>query len=113
MNVTTMGKKKSYSKESDKVKVEQELKETSPIVVRFHKQGCPACQMSQPAWDKFSRGMEPTMYRIVEIEADAIPQNILNRISAYPTYAKDDNKGPSHSVGAILDSDQISKKLKL
>jgi hypothetical protein len=57
--------------------------------------------------------MEPTMYRIVEIEADAIPQNILNRISAYPTYAKDDNKGPSHSVGAILDSDQIHNKLKI
>ena len=108
-----MVKKKSYSKESDKVQVEQELKETSPIVVRFHKQGCPACQMSQPAWDEFSRGMEPTMYRIVEIEENAIPPNILKSISAYPMYAKDDEKGPFHSVGAILDSDQISKKLRI
>ena len=93
-----MVKKKSYSKESDKVKVEQELKETSPIVVRFHKQGCPACQMSQPAWDEFSRGMEPTMYRIVEIEENAIPPNILAKVFAIVRQGYTPNCNNNHIV---------------
>jgi hypothetical protein len=108
-----MAKKRSYIREKDKHKVAQELENSSPIVVRFYKATCPACQMSKGAWDSYADSMSSSPYRIVEIEESAIPEDVLKGISAFPTYAKHDQKGSSHTVGAILVPSDISKRLSI
>lgn len=108
-----MARKRSYKKESEKSKVAKELKEDTPIVVRFYKETCPACQMSRPAWDQFCAKMDSSPYRVIEVEEAAIPEEVLRSISAFPTYAKHDSNGSSHTVGAILDASEIPSKLKL
>jgi hypothetical protein len=99
--------KKTYSKKSDQKTVKQELEDTSPIVVRFYKATCPACIRSAPAWDQF----DMPGYRVIAVEEQAIPPDVLMGISAFPTYAKHDQKGSSHTVGAITDPNAIMSKL--
>ena len=101
--------KKTYKKPSDQKQVEHELEDTSPIVVRFYKDGCPACQMSESAWDQF----DMPRYRVIAVEEKAIPPEVLKGITAFPTYAKHDQKGSSHTVGAILETSEIRKRLRL
>jgi len=106
-------KKKSYTKKADQKHVKQELEKTSPIIVRFYRETCPACQMSRPAWEQFCGEMEPSQYRLVEVEEEAIPLEILQGISAFPTYAKHDQNGSGHTVGAVLTPADLHKKLKV
>jgi hypothetical protein len=101
--------KKKYTKKSQHAEVEQELKNESPIVVRFFKIGCPACEMSEPAWNN----LDMPKYRMVAVEQEAIPPEVLKSISAFPTYAAHDKKGNRHVKGAILDPSQIKVKLNL
>ena len=107
-----MAKKRSYKKKSDHRRVRKELTDTTPIVIRFYKSTCPACQASEPAWNQFCDSAPPG-YRVVEVEEEAIPPEILSGISAFPTYAKLDGKGPAHTVGAITDPKLIPIKLAL
>ena len=108
-----MVKKRSYIKEKDMSKVRQELENSSPIIVRFYKASCPACQMSKGAWDSYADSMMASPYRMIEVEEDAIPEEVMTGISAFPTYAKHDQKGSSHTVGAILEPAEIGKGLSI
>lgn len=105
--------KKSYIREKDKPRVKKELEDESPVVVRFYKATCPACLMSKGAWEGFCASMISSPYRVLEVEETAIPDEVMSGISAFPTYAKHDKKGSAHTVGAIMDSDQIKTKLNL
>ena len=87
---------KKYTKASQKDAARQELKKTDPVVVRFYKATCPACQASEPQWKEFCK---QTKYRTVAIEEEAIPDEILIHIKAFPTYAKHDTKGNHHVIG--------------
>jgi|APCry1669189369_1035219.scaffolds.fasta_scaffold36372_2 Thioredoxin len=106
----------SYTSESQQEKVRDELRDTSPIVVRFYKESCPACQMSKMPWKQFCSQFSQPSLRILEVEEQAIPPEVLANITAFPTYAKyneDDSPRIVHSVGAITDASDIPKKLKL
>ena len=105
--------KKTFTSEKDKARVQKELADTSPVVVRFYKSTCNACLMSKSAWDGFCASMASSPYRVLEVEEVAIPEDVIGGISAFPTYAKHDKKGSAHTVGAIMDPDLIKEKLKL
>ena len=104
---------KSLNKPSQQEIAKKELSDPSPVIVLFHKTGCPACEACKPAWNTFKSTMVPEGYRILEIEQEAIPFDVLDGIHAFPTYAKHDEKGASESVGAITEPSLIKKKLKL
>jgi hypothetical protein len=108
-----MARKKTFVAEKDKPRVQKELDNTSPVVVRFYKATCPACLMSKGAWDGFCATMISSPYRVLEVEEAAIPDDVLGGISAFPTYAKHDKKGSAHTVGAIMDPSMIKEKLKI
>lgn len=108
-----MVRKKTYAYEKDKPRVKKELEDSSPVVVRFYKATCPACLMSKGAWEGFCASMISSPYRVLEVEEAAIPDDVLTGISAFPTYAKHDKKGSTHSVGAIMDPSLIKTKLKI
>lgn len=108
-----MVRKKSFVSEKDKPRVKKELDDTTPVVVRFYKATCPACLMSKGAWEGFCASMISSPYRVLEVEEAAIPDDVLSGISAFPTYAKHDKKGSTHTVGAIMDPDIIKAKLKI
>jgi hypothetical protein len=57
--------------------------------------------------------MMASPYRMIEVEEDAIPEEVMTGISAFPTYAKHDQKGSSHTVGAILEPAEIGKRLSI
>ena len=105
-------KRKSYKKTDEQRAAKSELEDTTPIVVRFFSETCGACIGSKPAWDQFSAEMAPSSYRIVEIEQEAIPPEIVKAIQAFPTYAKSDENGEFHVQGAITDALKIKKMLK-
>lgn len=98
-----------YTKKSDQATVKQELEDTSPAVVRFYKKTCPACQMSAPAWD----ALDVPGYRVIAVEEQAIPPEVLTNLSAFPTYAVHDKKGNRHVTGAITETALIKEKLGL
>ena len=108
-----MVRKQSFTSEKDKPRVKKELEDSSPVVVRFYKATCPACLMSKGAWDGFCASMTSSPYRVLEVEEVAIPDDILRGISAFPTYAKHDKKGSTHTTGAIMDPSMIKEKLKV
>jgi len=106
-------KKKSYKTEKQRKAAEKELKDDTPIIVFFHKDGCPACINARPAWESFSKEMAPSKYRIVDIEEQAVPLEVMEGITGFPTYAKDD-EGGSHAVtGSITNPADIPKKLRI
>lgn len=99
----------NYTKKSDQATVKQELEDTSPAVVRFYKKTCPACQMSASAWD----ALRVPGYRVIAVEEQAIPPEVLTNLSAFPTYAVHDKKGNRHVTGAITETALIKEKLGL
>ena len=94
---------RSYTKASEKEKVRSELKDTKPVVVRFYRESCPACQMSSASWKLFCSKMKGSSYTCVEIEEEAIPEELLQNITAFPTYAKHDKNGNKKVVGVQED----------
>lgn len=106
-------KVKTLDKPSQQEIAKKELSDPSPVIVLFHKEGCPACEACKPAWNTFKSTMAPEGYRILEIEQEAIPLDVLDGIHAFPTYAKHDEKGASETVGAITEPSSIKKKLKI
>jgi hypothetical protein len=94
-------KSKRFTKASDKESVRSLLKSNQPMVVRFYRKTCPACQASEPAWKTFCAESRP--YVAVAVEEIAIPDEMLAHITAFPTYAKHDARGNHHVVGVQKD----------
>lgn len=94
-------KSKTFKKASDKDKVRELLKTDTPMVIRIYRASCPACQQSEPAWKTFCGESRP--YLAVAIEEVAIPEEMLENIEAFPTYAKHDKNGNRHVVGVQKD----------
>lgn len=103
---------KSLKKKSQKKEAARILQKDEPMVVLFYRETCPACQAARPAWESFSNGGLPG-YQIIEIEEAAIPDELLETIVAFPTYAAHDENGDRHITGAQTDPSQIKKTLKL
>lgn len=98
-------KPRSYSKTSDQPNVMAELSKTIPIIVRIHKQGCPACENSEKPWQDFcdqSKGI-----RIVQVEEQAVPPQIMKGIEGFPTYAVHKDGQSWHHTGALMDTGAI------
>jgi len=98
---------KSYTKPSDQRIVMAEMSRSVPMIVRIHKQGCPACVNSEDAWKEFcdkSKGI-----RIVQVEEQAVPPGIMKGIEGFPTYAVHKNGKSWHHTGALMDADAIEE----
>jgi len=69
--------------------------------------GCPACEMSEDAWETFkASGAAKT----VEIESANIPESA--KIEAFPTYVvRKDGKETKRKQGAITDVSEINRLL--
>jgi thiol-disulfide isomerase/thioredoxin len=103
---------KSLKKASQKKEAAKVLQKDEPMVVLFYRETCPACQMARPSWNGFVQNA-PQGYMIVEIEEAAIPEELLENITGFPTYAAHDENGDRHVTGAQTDPEQIKKALKL
>ena len=76
-------------------------------ITRYYMDGCPACEMSKPAWDAFKR---TTNVKFTEIESANIPENA--KIDAFPTYiVRKNGKETKRQQGAIMDAATISQLL--
>lgn len=98
-------KPRSYTKPSDKAKVMAEMSRSIPIVVRIHRIGCPACENSEEPWQQFcdqSKGI-----RIVQVEEQAVPPQIMKGIEGFPTYAVHKDGKSWHHTGALMDAGAI------
>lgn len=94
-------KSKTFKKVSDKERVRELLKTDTPMVIRIYRESCPACQASEKGWKDFSAETRP--YLAIAIEEVAIPDEMMETIEAFPTYAKHDKKGNRHVVGVQKD----------
>jgi len=98
---------RSYTKPSDQRMVMAEMSRSVPMIVRIHKQGCPACENSEDAWKEFcdtSKGI-----RIVQVEEQAVPPGIMKGIEGFPTYAVHKNGKSWHNTGALMDAGAIEQ----
>ena len=102
-------KAKTFKKASDKDAVRQLLQHSSaPVVIRFYRKTCSACRASESAWKDFCSEDRP--YTAIAIEEVAIPEEVLESIKGFPTYAKHDRNGNHHVVGIQSD---LPKSLRL
>lgn len=101
-------KAKSYSKTSDQPKVMSEMSQDIPMIVRIHKIGCPACEMSKEPWEDFS-DKSPVGIRVIEVEEQALPPQIANGITGFPTYAVHKGGKNWHHTGALMDAGAIQE----
>jgi thiol-disulfide isomerase/thioredoxin len=100
---------KKFSSESDQSAVKRELSKNTPMVVRFHKESCPACMMSEKTWDEFAR-KPPAGMKVLSIEEKAIPPEVMGGISGFPTSAVlGKNGGKKHHTGAMMNVTDIEK----
>lgn len=105
-------KTKKYDKRSDQSKVKEELSKNVPMIIRIHRKTCPACQMSEKPWQEFCKSGAPG-FAILEIEEAAMPPEMMNGISGFPTYAVHDENGDNkHHTGALMTPDEISEFVK-
>jgi hypothetical protein len=98
-------KAKSYTKQSDQKSVLAEMSQTIPMIVRIHKTGCPACEMSEEPWQDFcdqSKGI-----RTVQVEETAMPPRLMQGIEGFPTYAVHKDGKSWHHTGALMDAGAI------
>lgn len=97
---------RSYSKSSDQKKVMEELSKPIAMVVRFRKDGCPACEMSKKPWESFCDQAPPGI-RLVDVEEKALPPSIASGIEGFPTYAVHKDGTSWHHTGALMDAGAI------
>jgi hypothetical protein len=100
-------KPRSYSKPSDKPEVMAELSQSIPMIVRIHKEGCPACENSEKPWQDFcdqSKGL-----RIIQVEEQAMPPQIMKGIEGFPTYAVHQGGQSWHHTGALMNAGDIQE----
>jgi hypothetical protein len=101
-------KAKSYKKPSDQRMVLSEMSKSIPMIVRIHKTGCPACEMSEQPWQDFCDRSPPGL-RVIEVEANALPSQIADGITGYPTYAVHKSGKSWHHTGALMDAGAIEE----
>jgi len=107
-----MPKAKSYTKPSDKKDVMSELSQDVPMIVRIYSKTCGACQMSEQPWKTFCSSPPPDI-KVVEVEQDAIPDEMLPGIEGFPTYALHTKDGKNtHHTGALMSPDDIRTFIK-
>lgn len=95
-------KSKKYEKKSEQGKVKEELSKDVPMILRIHRNTCPACQMSEKPWQEFCKKGVPG-FAILTIEESAMPPEMMNGISGFPTYAIHDKDGTNrHHTGALM-----------
>jgi len=99
-------KAKSYTKPSDQKAVLAEMSQSVPMIVRIHKTGCPACENSEEPWQEFC-DQSPPGIRIVEVEEQAVPPQIMKGIEGFPTYAVHKGGKSWHHTGALMDAGAI------
>lgn len=90
---------KNFTKESDKEIVREILKNKAPMVVRFYAEWCPICKETKGKWRKFCEKEGPSGYSYYAIEEKAIPEELLVKVTGFPTYAAYDKQGPRHVAG--------------
>jgi thiol-disulfide isomerase/thioredoxin len=106
--MNTMAKK--YKKSSEKKEALKETSKKVPMIVFFHKEGCPACIAARPAWEEFCSSNP--RHELIEIESEAVPDE-FSSISAFPTYVKNDENGNVMQKGSMTQLSDIIKKLKI
>ena len=99
-------KAKSYTKQSDQKAVLSEMSQSVPMIVRIHKVGCPACEMSEEPWQEFCDQSPPGM-RIIQVEEQALPPQVMKGIEGFPTYAVHKDGKSWHHTGALMDAGAI------
>jgi hypothetical protein len=78
-------------------------------IVRYHMNGCKACNVSEKAWDDFCNNPPPNVEHEA-IESNDIPETA--RIEAFPTYIVLVNgKEVKRQVGAITSKEGITQLL--
>lgn len=90
---------KDFTNESDKETVREILKKKTPMIVRFYASWCPACKASKSKWNTFCQKEAPKGYSFYSFEEKSIPEELLESIGSFPTYAVFDKKGPRHIGG--------------
>lgn len=81
---------------------------TGVEITRYYMDGCPACEMSKDAWQKFKKTAKA---RTDEIESANIPESA--NIEAYPTYiVRKDGKETNRKQGAITKVEDITQLLQ-
>ena len=104
-----MPKPKSYTKSSEKPAVLQELSEDVPMLVRIYSKTCGACQMSEKPWKAFCNSA-PSDIKIVEVEQEAVPDDVMMGVDGFPTYALHTKDGENkHHTGALKKPGDIHK----
>jgi hypothetical protein len=104
-----MPKAKSYTKPSDKPKVLEELSQDAPMIVRVYSKTCGACQMSEKPWKEFCNSAPPDM-QVIEVEKDAVPDDVMTGVEGFPTYALHTKEGKNrHHTGALMSPGDIHK----
>lgn len=100
---------RKYTKRDEQIKVKQELSKDVPMIVRIHRKTCPACQMSEKPWQDFCKRGVPG-FILLEIEETAMPVDMMNGISGFPTYAVHNKNGENkHHTGALMSPADILK----
>jgi hypothetical protein len=99
-------KAKSYTKQSDQKAVLAEMSKEVPMVVRIHKVGCPACEMSEEPWQDFCDRSPPGV-RLIQVEETAMPPQLMKGIEGFPTYAVHKDGKSWHHTGALMDAGAI------
>lgn len=78
-------------------------------IVRYHMNGCGACEMSKKAWNDFCNNPPPNVEHEAIEEAD-IPESA--RIKAFPTYVVFENgRERNRKEGAITTKEGITQLL--
>uniref|UniRef100_A0A6C0CKN3 Thioredoxin domain-containing protein n=1 Tax=viral metagenome TaxID=1070528 RepID=A0A6C0CKN3_9ZZZZ len=102
-----MPKPKSYTKPSDKAKVLEEMSQDVPMIVRIYSKTCGACQMSEKPWKAFCNGSPPDI-KVLEVEQEAVPDDVMMGVEGFPTYALHTKDGENkHHTGALMTPDDI------
>jgi hypothetical protein len=104
-----MPKPKSYTKSTEKDVVKEELSKDIPMIVRIYSKTCGACQMSEKPWKEFCKSSPPDM-KVVEVEQDAVPDDVMAGVDGFPTYALHTKDGENkHHTGALMNPADIHK----
>lgn len=108
-----MPKPKSYTKPSDKPEVLRELSKDEPMLVRIYSKTCGACMMSEKPWKEFCKTSPPGI-QVIEVEHDAVPDDVMMGVEGFPTYALHTKDGDNiHHTGALMDPRDIQKFIEV
>ena len=104
-----MARKKTFKKSSEQANVRRELSQDAPMILRIHRESCPACQMSEKPWQDFCKQGVPG-FMLIEVEEQAMPPELMKSITGFPTYAVHNKHGKSkHHTGALMSLEDIRK----